>query len=177
MQSFRDVGIHRHGQAQSRWFSIRYQKIPHLVWRVRFFHGQTQLPVVSLQCWDGNRQLSCLITYCWQGLRVAKLTKGLTTSPANKACSKGAAQRSCPWPLLVHTHACPFPSFANIPHLHWRLCLVHKNDRSVICSSLVLVTTDHAKCLWIHILSVIAYWNTCHCAEEPISPSLHLPHL
>lgn len=72
VQNFRDVGIHRHGQAQSRWFSIRYQKTPHLVWGVQFFYGKTQLPVVSLRCWDGNRQVSCLITYCWQGLRVAK---------------------------------------------------------------------------------------------------------
>lgn len=47
----------RHWQAQSRCFSISYQKIPHLDWGVGLLSGGLQLPMFSRKFWHRIRQV------------------------------------------------------------------------------------------------------------------------
>lgn len=157
MQSFRDAGIHRHWQAQTRCFSIRYQKIPHLDWGVGLLFRGLQLPVVSLKFWDRIRQVSHLITCWWQGL-----ANGPTTNSANDMQQRRwHCCALCLFSVLLYV-LLPVLSHSALPTYlrRWRLCLILKKDWFIICASLILVTTDCAKCLWIHVVSVTGCWNT-----------------
>lgn len=148
----------RHWKAQSRCFSISYQKIPHLDWGVGLLSGGLQLPMFSWKFWHRMRQVSHLEHLLLRGSYQQSQQPVQWPRRAAKTLSSTAVL--CLSPVLFMSSCLSSPScFASVPPP------VEPSPRSQdrlvnVCARLVLVTTDCAKCLWIHVVSVTGCWIT-----------------